>query len=55
MTNNRLTQILIGDLTVKSHLANRATELEPAILRKDCAEVSQEAFHVFLTLFRYTP
>lgn len=47
--------IPIEDLTVKAHLAYRATDLKPAILWKDCAEVSKEAFHVFLTLFGYTP
>lgn len=47
--------IPIEDLAVKAHLAYLATDLQPAILRKDCAEVSKEAFHVFLTLFGYTP
>lgn len=47
--------ILIEGLAAKAHLAYLATDLQPAILWKDRAEVSEEAFHVFLTLFGYTP
>lgn len=47
--------IPIEDLAVKAHLAYCATDLQPTILRKDCTEVSKEAFHVFLTLSWYTP
>lgn len=50
-----LTLVLVDDLTDEAHLSHLATDLEPALLGENGAEVPEEALHALLTLFRQTP